>query len=53
MMRNILILIYLSFFVFLNVNADEWKIKNKIGKFLSGIVDKESLVINGKPKLRI
>ena len=50
-MRNILILIYLSFFCFLNVNADEWKIKNK-WKISCGIVDKESLVINGKPKTR-
>ena len=50
-MRNILILIYLSFFCFLNVNADEWKVKNK-WKISCGIVDKESLVVNGKPKTR-
>ena len=50
-MRNILITIYLSFFCFLNVNADEWKVKNK-WKISCGIVDKESLVINGKPKTK-
>ena len=50
-MRNILILIYLSFFCFLNVSADEWKVKNK-WKISCGIVDKESLVVNGKPKTR-
>ena len=51
MMRNILIVIYLSFFCFLNVSADEWKVKNK-WKISCGIVDKESLVINGKPKTK-
>ena len=51
MNRNILIPIYISFFCFLNVNADEWKVKNK-WKISCGIVDKESLVINGKPKTR-
>ena len=50
-MRNILILICLSFFCFLNVNSDEWKVKNK-WKISCGIADKESLVINGKPKTR-
>ena len=50
-MRNILITIYLGFFCFLNVNADEWKVKNK-WKISCGIVDKESLVVNGKPKTR-
>ena len=48
-MRNILILVYLIFFCFLNVNASEWKFKNK-WKISCGIVDKESLVVNGKPK---
>ena len=51
MKRNILIPIYLSFFCFLNVSADEWKVKNK-WKISCGIADKESLVINGKPKTR-
>ena len=50
-MRNILITIYLSFFCFLNLGADEWKVKNK-WKISCGIVDKESLVVNGKPKTR-
>ena len=49
MMRKILITIYLSFFCLLNVNADEWKVKNK-WKISCGVVDKESLIVNDKPK---
>ena len=50
-MKNFLIIFCFSFFCFLNSNADEWKVKNK-WKISCGIVDKESLVINGKPKTK-
>ena len=50
-MRNILTVILFSFFCFSDSAADEWKVKNK-WKISCGIVDKESLVINGKPKTR-
>ena len=50
-MKFFLIIFCFSFFCFLNVNADEWKVKNK-WKISCGIVDKESLVVNGKPKTR-
>ena len=50
-MKNFLIIFCFSFFCFLNSNADEWKVKNKC-KVSCGIVDKESLVINGKPKTK-
>ena len=50
-MKFFLITFCFSFFCFLNSNADEWKVKNK-WKISCGIVDKESLVINGKPKTR-
>jgi len=50
-MKFFLITFCFSFFCFLNSNADEWKVKNK-WKISCGIVDKESLVINGKPKTK-
>ena len=50
-MKSFLITFCFSFFCFLNSNADEWKVKNK-WKISCGIVDKESLVINGKPKTK-
>ena len=49
--RNILALICLSFICNISSAADEWKIKNK-WKVSCGIVDNESLVVNGKPKTR-
>ena len=47
---------FLTIFIFIflyccNALADDWKIKNK-WKISCGIVDKESLVVNGKPKTR-
>ena len=44
-----IIIIFLTFFIyFTQANSDEWEIKNK-WKVSCGIVDKESLVVNGKP----
>tara|TARA_A100001011_G_scaffold53156_1_gene51490 strand:+ start:378 stop:1136 length:759 start_codon:yes stop_codon:yes gene_type:complete len=43
-------LVFLSFLFFVNISqSDEWKMKNK-WKVSCGIVDKEALVVNGKPK---
>ena len=50
-MRNILTVIFFSFFCFFNSIADEWKVKNK-WKVSCGIVDDESLMVNGKPKTK-
>ena len=47
-MKKIIILISLYFFYFSPVHSEEWKIKNK-WKVSCGIVDEESLVVNGKP----
>ena len=47
-MKKIIILLSLYFFYFSLVNSEEWKIKNK-WKVSCGIVDEESLVVNGKP----
>ena len=43
--------IFFSFFCFSNSIADEWKVKNK-WKVSCGIVDDESLMVNGKPKTK-
>ena len=45
------IIIFLIFFFIFTSMFDEWKIKNK-WKISCGIVDKESLVVNGKPKTK-
>ena len=50
-MKNILYFLFLSFFLNFQSFASEWKVKNK-WKISCGIADKESLVINGKPKTR-
>jgi len=50
-MKKILAIIFFSLLMTNNVKADDWKIKNK-WKISCGITDKESLVINGKPKTR-
>ena len=50
-MHKILTVTFLSFFCFLNSIADEWEIKNK-WMVSCGIADDESLIINGKPKIR-
>ena len=50
-MKNILYFLFLSFFLNFQSFASEWKVKNK-WKISCGITDKESLVINGKPKTR-
>ena len=50
-MKKILAIIFFSLLMTNNVKADDWKIKNK-WKISCGIADKESLVINGKPKTR-
>ena len=47
-MKKIIILLNLFFFYFSQGYSEEWKIKNK-WKVSCGIVDKESLVVNGKP----
>ncbi len=47
-MKKVLLVI-LSFFLFFSVQAKEWKNKNK-WKISCGVVDKESLIVNGKSK---
>ena len=47
-MKKIIILLNLFFFYFSQGYSEEWKIKNK-WKVSCGIVNKESLVVNGKP----
>ena len=49
--KNFLGILFLSLFFSVNSFAADWKVKNK-WKISCGIVDKESLVINGKPKTR-
>ena len=50
-MKKILFLIVLSF-IYSNIAiSNDWKVKNK-WKVSCGIVDKESLVVNGKPKIK-
>ena len=50
-MKKTLFLIVLSF-IYCNIAiSNEWKVKNK-WKVSCGIVDKESLVVNGKPKTK-
>ena len=48
-MKQILIFIVLVFFSFNNGYSDDWKVKNK-WKISCGVVDKEALIVNGKPK---
>ena len=50
-MKKILGILVLGFLFSANSFAVDWKVKNK-WKISCGIVDKESLVINGKPKIR-
>jgi len=50
-MKKILAIIFFGFFLVNHAEADDWKVKNK-WKISCGIVDKESLVVNGKPKTR-
>jgi len=50
-MKKLLVIIFFGFLLSSNSYASEWKIKNK-WKVSCGIVDKESLVINGKPKTK-
>ena len=50
-MKKLLGVIVLGFLFSVNSFAADWKVKNK-WKISCGIVDKESLVINGKPKTR-
>ena len=47
-MKKIIIVLSLYFFYFCHLHSEEWKIKNK-WKVSCGIVDEESLVVNGKP----
>ena len=46
-MKKTIVLLNIFFFYFLEAYSEEWKIKNK-WKISCGIVDKESLVVNGK-----
>tara|TARA_B100000945_G_C20344602_1_gene579082 strand:+ start:467 stop:1207 length:741 start_codon:yes stop_codon:yes gene_type:complete len=48
-MKKILAIIFFCFLLVNHAEADDWKVKNK-WKISCGIVDKESLVVNGKPK---
>ena len=49
---NKIIFLFLSFLLLIaDVKASDWKVKNK-WKISCGIVDKESLVVNGKPKTK-
>tara|TARA_B100001778_G_scaffold55191_1_gene42326 strand:- start:230 stop:1165 length:936 start_codon:yes stop_codon:yes gene_type:complete len=48
-MKQILIFIVLVFFSFNHGYSDDWKVKNK-WKISCGVVDKEALIVNGKPK---
>ena len=48
-MKNFLIVLIFTFLYCCNSFAGDWKIKNK-WKVSCGIADKESLVVNGKPK---
>ena len=48
-MKKLLGILVLGLLFSVNSFASEWKIKNK-WKISCGIVDKESLVVNGKPK---
>ena len=48
-MKTIYLFIIIFFSLSCHSYSDEWKIKNK-WKISCGIVDKESLVVNGKPK---
>ena len=50
-MKKLLVIIFFGFLLSSNSYAGEWKVKNK-WKISCGIVDKESLVINGKPKTK-
>ena len=50
-MKKILGIVVLSFLICNLGFAADWKIKNK-WKISCGIVDKEALVINGKPKTK-
>ena len=48
-MKKIYIFIIIFFSLSCYSYSDEWKIKNK-WKISCGIVDKEALIVNGKPK---
>ena len=48
-MKKIFIFTFLFFLLNSISNANEWEIQNK-WKISCGLTDKESLVINGKPK---
>ena len=48
-MKKLLIVTLFIFFTSFHLVADEWKVKNK-WKISCGLVDKEALVVNGKPK---
>ena len=50
-MKKLLGIIVLGLLLSCNSFASDWKVKNK-WKISCGIVDKESLVINGKPKTK-
>ena len=50
-MKKILSILLLYFLLISSLNAADWEIKNK-WKVSCGIVDNESLVVNGKPKTK-
>ena len=49
-MKKILVIIFFCLSLINHAQADNWKVKNK-WKVSCGIVDKDSLVVNGKPKI--
>ena len=48
-MKKFLTLIFFIFFTSTYAAADKWKVQNK-WKISCGLVDKEALIVNGKPK---
>ena len=48
-MNKLFLLIILTIFFSFSAQANEWKSKNK-WKISCGVVDKESLIVNGKSK---
>ena len=50
-MKKYLVIVFLALLFSVNSFASDWKFKNK-WKISCGIVDKDSLVVNGKPKTK-
>ena len=50
-MKKFLAVLFINLLLVVNANSEDWKFKNK-WKISCGIVDEESLVVNGKPKTK-